>query len=157
MSDSLQPHGLQHTRLPSTSPTPRACSNPCPLSQWWHPTISSSVVPFLLLPSIFPSLRVFSSESVFLIMWPKYWSFSFSFSIIPSIEYLGWFPLGLTKGLSRVFSNTTVIKHQFFGTQLSLWSSSIHDSHPYMTTGKTIALTKWTFVSKVMSLLPWKT
>ena len=89
-------------------------------------------------------------------MWPKYWSFS----IIPSIEYLGWFPLGLTslislqsKGLSRVFSNTTVRKHQFFGTQLSLCARSIHDSHPYMTTGKTIALTRWTFVGKVMSQL----
>ena len=84
-------------------------------------------------------------------MWPKYWSFSFS--IIPSTECLGQFPLGLTKGLSRIFSNTTIRKHQFFGTQLSLWSSSIHDSHPYVTTGKTIALTGWTFVGKVKSQL----
>jgi len=100
-------------------------------------------------------LRVFSSESALCIRWPKYWSFSFSSS--PSNEYSGWFPLGLTglislqsKGLSRVFPSTIVQKHQliqqsaFFMVQLS---------HPYMTTGKTIALTRWTFVSQVMSLL----
>ena len=85
--------------------------------------------PLLLLPSIFPIKRVFSSESALRIRWPKYWNFSFSIS--PSNEYSGWFPLGwigwislLSKGLSRVFSNTTVQKHQFFGTQLSLWSNS---------------------------------
>ena len=107
--------------------------------------------PLLLLPSIFPSIRVFSSESVLHIRWPKYWSFSFSIS--PSNEYSGLisFKTGLTsllfKGLSRVFSNTTAQKHQcsaFFILQLS---------HPYMTTGKTIALTRSTFVGKVMSLL----
>ena len=133
----------------------------------------------LLLPSIFPSIRVFSNESVFCIRWPKYWSFSFSIS--PSNEYSerisfrmkGWISLK-SKGLSRVFSNTTVQEHQFFGTQLSfyrLYSSWGHKksnttewislsvffivqlSHPYMTTGKTIALTRRTFVGKVMSLL----
>ena len=82
--------------------------------------------PFLLPPSIFPSIRVFSNESALHIRWPKYWSFSFS--INPSTEYSGLIPLGLisllSKGLSRVFSNTTVWKHQFFGTQLSLWSNS---------------------------------
>ena len=84
--------------------------------------------PFLLLPSIFPSIRVFFNKLVLHIRWPKYWSFSFSIS--PSNIH-DWFPLGLTglisllsKGLSRVFSNTTVQKHQFFGTQLSLWSNS---------------------------------
>ena len=84
---------------------------------------------FLLLLSIFPSIRVFSKESVLCIRWPKYWSFSFSIS--PSNEYLGmisfrigWFDLPLAKGLSRVFSNTTVQKHQFFSAQLYLWSSS---------------------------------
>ena len=85
MSDSLRPHGLQHARLPCPSPTPGACSNSCPLSQWCHPTISSSVIPFLLLPPIFPSIRVFSNESVLRIRWPKYWCFSFSIS--PSKEY----------------------------------------------------------------------
>ena len=90
--------------------------------------------PLLLLPSIFPSNRIFSSESVLHIRWPKYWSFSFS--INPSSENSGWFPLGLTglisllsKGLLRVFSNTTVQKHQSFGAQPFLLSSltSIHD------------------------------
>ena len=85
--------------------------------------------PLLLRPSIFPSIRVYSNESVLHIRWPKYWSFSFSIS--PSNEYSGLISLGLTglislqsKGLSRVFSNTTVQKHQFFSAQLSLWSSS---------------------------------
>ena len=85
--------------------------------------------PLLLLPSIFPSIRVFSNESALLIRWPKYWSFSFNIS--PSIEHPHWSPLGWTgwislqsKGLSRVFSNTTVQKHQFFGAQLSLYSNS---------------------------------
>ena len=84
--------------------------------------------PLLLLPSIFPSIRVFSSETALPIRWPKYWSFSFSSS--PSNEYQGWFPLGLTglisllsKGLSRVFSSATVRKHQFFGVLPSLWSN----------------------------------
>ena len=84
--------------------------------------------PLILLPSIFPSIRVFSSEWVLRIRWPKYWGFSFS--INPSNEHADWFPLGLTvlisfqsRGLSRVFSNTTVQKHQFFGAQLSLWSN----------------------------------
>ena len=85
--------------------------------------------PLLLLPSIFPSIRVFSNESAFHIRWPKYWSFSFNISLPMNIQ--DWFPLGWigwislqSKGLSRVFSNTTVGKHQFFGTQLSLWSNS---------------------------------
>ena len=99
MSDSLRPHGLQHARLPCPSPTPRAYSNSCPLSRCCHPTISSSVVPFSCLQS-FPSIRVFSSESVLCIRWPKYWGFSFSIS--PSTEYSGlisfrieWFDLAV--------------------------------------------------------------
>ena len=108
----------------------------------------------LLLPSILPSIRVFSNESVLCIKWPNYWSFSFSIS--PSNEYSGLIPFKtdclislFSKGLSRVFSSTAVQKHQSFGAQLSLLSNS----HPYMTTGKTMALTIQTFVSKVMSLL----
>ena len=84
MSDSLRPHGLQHTRLPCPSLSPRVCSNSCPLSWYCHPTTSSSATPFLLLPSIFPSSRVFSSELALHIRWPKYRSFSFSIS--PSNE-----------------------------------------------------------------------
>ena len=111
--------------------------------------------PLLLLPSIFPSIRVFSSESALHIRWPKYWSFSFS-SVLP-MNIQDWFPLGLTvlislqsKGLSRVFSSTTIQKHRFFSAQLSLWSNShIHTR----LLEKTIALTRWTFVGKVMSLL----
>ena len=83
----LPPHRLQHARLPCPSPTLRACSNSCPLSQWCHPTISILCRPLLLLPSIFPSIRVFSNESVLYIRWPKYWSFSFSIS--PSSKYSG--------------------------------------------------------------------
>ena len=83
MSDSLQPRGLQHARLPCPSPVTGACSNSCPSSQWCHPGISSFVVPF----SSFPSIRVFSNESVLCIRWPKYWSSSFSIS--PSNEHSG--------------------------------------------------------------------
>ena len=110
--------------------------------------------PLLLLPSIFPSIRVFSNESVLRIRWPKYCSFNFSIS--PCNEYSGlisfrmdWLDLLAVQRLSRVFSNTTVKRHQFFGAQLSLLSRL---SYPYTTTGKTIALTRRTF-GKVMSLL----
>ena len=105
---TLWPHGLQHTRLPCPASTPGAYSNSCPLSRWCHPTISSCR-PLLLPPSIFPSIRVFSSESVLHIRWPKYWSFSIS----PSNEYsrlisfrMDWLDLLAVQGtLSRVFSN----------------------------------------------------
>ena len=110
--------------------------------------------PLLLLPPIPSSIRVFSNESTLCMRWPKYWSFSFS--ITPSKEHPGlisfrmdWLDLPAVQG-SRVFSNTTVQKHQFFGTQLSSQSKS---RIPYITTGKTIALTRRTFVGKVMSLL----
>ena len=80
MSDSLQPRGQHHTRLPCPSPSPRVCSDSCPLSQWCHPTILSCR-PLLLLPSIFPSIRVSSNELAFHIRWPKDWNFSFSISL----------------------------------------------------------------------------
>ena len=86
VSNSFRPHGLQHARLPCPSPTPGVYSNSYPLNQWCHPTISSCH-PLLLLPSIFPNIRVFSNESDLPIRWPKYWSFSFSIS--PSNEYSG--------------------------------------------------------------------
>ena len=120
MSDSLRPHGLQHTRPSCPSPTPRVYSNSCPLSWWCHPTISSSVVPFFSCLQSFPTLGSFH-ESALHIRWPKYWSFSFSIS--PSNEQSGLISGRISlqsKGLSRVFSNTTVQKHQFFGAQLSL-------------------------------------
>ena len=124
MSDSLRRRGLQHARLPYPSPTPKVYSNSCPLSRWCHPTISSCP-PLLLSPSIFPSIGVFPNESVLRTRWPKYWSCSFSIS--PSNEHPGLISFRMTgwismksKGLSRVFSNSTVQKHQFFSTQLSL-------------------------------------
>ena len=111
--------------------------------------------PLLFLPSIFPSIRVFFNELALCIRWPEYWSFSFSISL-SNKNIQDWFSLGSTglislqsKGLSRVFSNITVQKHLIL--QLSAFFI-IQLSHPYMTPGKTIALTMWTFVGKVMSL-----
>ena len=114
MSDSLQPHGRQHVRLPCPSLlAPGVCLNSCPLSRWCHPTISSSVTLFSSCPQSFP-VSVFSNELTLHIRWPKYWSFSFSIS--PSKEYSGlisfrtdW--LDLSNGLSGVFSSITVQKH----------------------------------------------
>ena len=129
MSDSLQPHGLQHTRLPCPSPTPRVYSNSCPSSLVMPSNHLILCRPLLLPPSVFPSIRVFSNESGLPLKWPKYWSFSFSIS--PSNEYSGlisfrmdWLDLLAVKGLSRVFSSTPVQNHQFFGAQLSSQSNS---------------------------------
>ena len=143
MSDSLWPHGLQHARLLCPSPSPRACSNWCPLSWWCHPAISSSVIPFTCLQS-FPALGSFLTSWLFT---SGGQSIRTSASVLPMniqdwflLELTGWISLQ-SKGLSRVFSNTTVQMHQFFSTQPSLWSNShIHN----MTTGKTIALTRQT-------------
>ena len=129
MFDSLWPHGLQHARLHCPLPTPRACSNSCLSSQWCHPTISSSVVPFSsCLQSVpasgsFPMSQLFASGGQSI-------GVSASTSVLP-MNFQDGFPLGWTgwislqsKGLSRVFSNTTVQKHQFFHTQLSLYSNT---------------------------------
>ena len=109
MSDSLRPHGLQHTRLPCPSLCPGVCSNSSLLNRRYHPTISSSVFPLLLLPSIFPSIRVFSNESALRIRWPKDWSFSFSIS--PSNEHPGlisfrmdWLDLLAVQGTQESYS-----------------------------------------------------
>ena len=128
VSDSLRPHESQHARPPCPSPTPGVHSNSCIDSVM----PSSHLIlchPLLLLPPNPPSIRVFSNESTIRMKWPKYWSFSFSIS--SSNEHPGRSPLGWTdwislqsKGLSRVFSNTTVQKHQFFGAQLSSQSNS---------------------------------
>ena len=129
VSDSLRTHGLQHARLPFPSPSPRACSDPCPLSQWCHPTISSSVFPFSSCLQSFPESGSFPM-SLFLASGGQSIGASASASVLP-MDIQGWFPLGLTslislqsKGLSRVFSNTSIQKHQFFSAHLSLWSSS---------------------------------
>ena len=148
VSDSLRPHELQHARLPCPSPTPGV-----------HPNMSIELVmpsnhlilccPLLLLPSVFPSIRVFSNESALCIKWPKYWSFSFNIS--PSNEYLGlisfrmdWLDLLAVQGTLKSLQVSILRCSVFFTVQLS---------HPCMTTGKTRALTRQTFVGKVMSLL----
>ena len=152
-TDSLWPHGLQHARFPCPSPSSRTCSNSHPLSQWCHPTISSSVIPFSSCIQSFPA-SVFSSESVLHIRWPQCWNFSFSISL--SNEYSGfisfridWFDLlavqGTLKGhLHHQSSKASILwRSAFFTVQLS---------HLYMTTGKTIGLTRQTFVSKVSAV-----
>ena len=152
---TLRPHGLQHARPPCPSPTPGVYSNSCPLSRWCHPTISSSVVPFsshlqsFLAPGSFPMSKFFTSGVQY--FQSKYWNFSLSIS--PSNGYSGlisfrmdWLDLlavqGTLKGLLQHHSwKASILQHSaFFIVQLS---------HPYMTTGKTIALTRWTFVDKL--------
>ena len=145
MSDSLQPHEPQHAKPPCLSPTPGVHPNPCSSN---HLILCR---PLLLLPSILPSIRVFSNESALCIRWPKYWSFSFNIS--PSNEHPGlisWLDLlavqGTLKSLLQHHSSKASILQcsAFFIVQLS---------HPYMTTGKTIVLTRQTCVDKVLSLL----
>ena len=129
VSNSLRPHGLQHVRLPCLKPTPGVYSNTCPLSWWCHPTISSSVILFSSCLQSFPSWGSFQM-SQFFTSGGKSIGVSASASVLP-MNIQDWFPSGwtgwislLSKGLSRVFSNTTVQKHQFFSTQLSLQSNS---------------------------------
>ena len=128
-SNSLSPPGIQHTRLPCPSPTHRACSNSCPSSRWCHPTISSSMDPSSYLQSSFPALGSFPM-SPFLTSDGQSIGVSASASVLP-VNIQGWFPLGLiglisllSKGLSRVFSSTTVRQCQFFVAQPSLWFNS---------------------------------
>ena len=133
--NSFQPRGLQHARFPCPSATPRACSNSCPLSRRCHPTISSSVIPFSSCLQSFPALGSFSA-SQFFASGGQSIGVSASTSVLP-VNIQDWFPSGLTslislqsKGLSRVFSNTTVQKHQFFGTQSSSQSNSYIHTWP---------------------------
>ena len=149
MSDSLWPHGLQHIMPPCPSSNPGDYQTPV---HWVSDAIQSSH-PLLLPPSIFP--RVFSNESVLHIRWPKLWSFSFSIS--PSNEYSGlisfrmdWLDLLAVQG-----TRNSLLQHHSSKPTI-LWRSAlfiVQMSHPYMTMGKTRALTRWTFVAKVMSLL----
>ena len=149
VSDSLWCQGMQHAKLPCPSPIPGTYSNSCPSGRWCYPTISSSVVPFSSHFQLFPASGSFQM-SPFFPSGGQSIGVSASASVIP-VNIQDWFPLGLTgliplqsKGLSRVFSSTTILKHQFFMVQLL---------YLYMTTEKTIALTMWTFVGKVLSLL----
>ena len=153
---TLWPHGLQHPRLPYPSLSSRVFSDSCPLNQWYYLTISPAT-PFSLLlsPSIFPIISVFSNELAFHLRWPQYWSFSFTNS--PFNEYSGlisfridWFDLLAVQGTLKSF-----LQHRSSKASILLCSAffMVQLSHLYMTTGKTIALTIWTFVGKVMFLL----
>ena len=151
MSDSLRPHGLQHTRPPCPSPTPRVYSDSYPWSRWCHPTISSSVVPFSSCLQSFPASGSFLM-SQFFASGGQSTGVSASTSVLP-MNIQDWFPLGWisleSKGLSSLLqhhsSKASILRHlAFFIVELS---------YPYMTTGKTIALTRQTFVGKVTSLL----
>ena len=129
VSNSLWPHGLQHTRLPCPWPTPRACSNSCPSGQWYHPAISFSVVPFSSHLQYFPASGYFPMSQFFTSGGQSIGA-STSASVLP-VNIQDWFPLGWTdwislhsKGLSRVFSNTPAQKASILGAQLSLWSNS---------------------------------
>ena len=153
VSDSLQPHEWQHARPPCPSPTPGVYPNSCPSSWWCHPAISSSVVPFSS-PQTLPASESFPMSQLCM-RWPKYWSFSFSIS--PSNEHPGlisfkmdWLDLHAVQGTFK-----SLLQHHSSKVSIFLCSVffTVQLSHPYMTTGKTIALTRWTFVDKVMSLL----
>ena len=154
MSDSLRPHGLQHASPPCPSPTARVYPNSHPLSRWCHPTISSSVIPFSSCPQSFPASGSFQMNQLFASGGQSI-GVSASASVLPMntqdwspSEWTGWISLQ-SKWLSRVFltpqfKSSILRRLAFFIVQLS---------HPYITTGKTIVLTRWTFVDKVMSLL----
>ena len=156
MSDSLWTHGLQHSTLPYPSLFPLVCSNSCPLSQWCYLTISSSAAFFSFCLQSFPGLKtLFSNELALHIRWPKCWSFSFSISL--SNEYsrlisfrIDWFDL-----IGVQWTLKSLLQHH--NSKASIFHPSaflmVQHSYPYMTTGNTIALTIWTFVSIIMSLL----
>ena len=154
MSDSLQSHGLQHARRPCPAPTPGVHPNSCPLSRWCHPTISSSVVPFSSCLQSFPASGSFP-RSQFFAWGGQSTGVSASASVLPMntqdwspLEWTGWIFLQskeLKNLLQHHSSKTSILRcSAFLIVQLS---------HPYMTTGKTIASTRWTFVGRVMSLL----
>ena len=156
MSNSLRSYGLQHTRLPCPSPSSRVCSNSCPLSRRCHPTISSSVVPFSSCLQSFPASGSFPMSQLFTSSGQRmYWSLNFSIS--SSNEYSGlvsfridWFDLLAVQGSLR-----SLLQHHSLKASI-LWHSPffiVQLSYLYMTTGKTIALTRQTFVGEVMSLL----
>ena len=150
MSDSLQPHGLQHARPPGPSPTPGAYPNSCPMSRWCHPTISSSVIPFSSCPQSFPASGSSSHEVAKVLEFQlQHQSFQWTFRTWSPLGWTGWISLQ-SKWLSRVFSNTTVQKASIFRCSAFF---IVQFSCPCMSTGKTIALTRRTFVGKVMSLL----
>ena len=146
MSDSLRPHELKHARPPWASPTPGVYSNSCPSSQWCHPSISSSVVPFSSCPQSLPASEAFPMSQLF-----AWGGQSIGVSALPSVlpkntqdwsplEWTGWISLTLKSLLQHHSSKASILRcSAFFTVQLS---------HPYMTTGRTIALTRWTLLAK---------
>ena len=155
VSNSLRPYGLQHTRPPCPKPTPGACSNSCPLSQWCHPTISSSEVPFSSCLQSFPASWSFQTSYLF-----TSGSQSIGVSALASVLPMNtqdWSPLGWTSWISFSVQGTLKSLLQHHSSKASiLWHSAffmVQLSHPYMTTIKTIALTGQNFVGEVMSLL----
>ena len=155
MSNCLWPHVLQHTRPPCLSPTPGVYPNSMPIESVMPSNHLILCHPLLLLPSIFSSIRVFSNESALQIRWPKYCSFSFNIS--PSSEHSGlitfrmdWLDLLTVQGTFK-----SLLQHHSSKASILLCSAFfiVQLSHPYMTAGKAIALTRWAFVGKVMSLL----
>ena len=155
VSNCLRPDGLQHTRFPCPSPAPRPCSNSCPSSRWFHPTTSSSVVlfssPLQSSPASgsFPISQFFTSGCQII-------GVSASASVLP-MNIQEWFPLGWTDWISLLSKRLSRIFSQHYSSKASILQYSaffiVQLSHPYTTTGKTIAFTRWTFVGKVMSLL----
>ena len=155
MSDSLRPHELQHTRPPCPSPTPGVHPNSRPLSRWCHPAISSSVVPFSFCPQSLPASESFPMSQLF--TWGgQSTRVSALASFFPK-KSQDWSPLGWTGWISLQSKGTLKSLLQHHSSKASILQCSaffrVQLSHPYMTTGKTIALTRWTFVGKVMSLL----
>ena len=147
MSDFLRPHESQHTRPPCPSSTLGVHPNPCPSSRWCHLIFCR---PLLLQPSIFPSIRVFSNESALHIRWTKYWSFSFNIS--PSNEHPGLiFRMGWLDRLAVQGTLKSLLQHHRSKASILRCSAffTVQLSHPYVTTGKTIALTRRTFVGEV--------
>ena len=149
------PHGLQHARPPCPSPTPEACSSSCPLCWWYHPTFSSSVVPFSSCLQTFPASGSFP-KSQFFTSGGQNIRVSASALVLP-LNIQDWFPLGLTGWISLLSKGLSKSHLQYHSSKASILPCSsffiVHFSHPYMTIGKTMALTRWTFVGKVMSLL----
>ena len=153
MFDSLRPHEPQHTRPPCPSPTPGVYSNSCPLSRWCHPTISSSVVPFSSRLQSFPASGSFQMSQLFTSGGQSIGA-SASASVFP-INIQDWFPSGDQLDLLAVQETLKSLFQHHSSKASILWHSAffiVQLSHPYMTTGNTIALIRWTFVVKVMSL-----
>ena len=155
MSDSLQPHGLQPAGLPGPSLSPRVYSNSCALSWWYHPIISASVIPFSSCLQSFPASGTFPVSGL-LASGGQRIGASTSAPVLP-MNIHNWFPLGLTGFISLLSKelSTPTVQHHSSKASIVRYSAFfiVQLSHPYMTTGKTIALTIWTYVSKVMSLL----